>query len=116
MGLDGDKGIDDRLSFIRILECEAINIVGDVLEQLGEKEDLKELVECDEAQGEEIILGRLHCWWRAIGESPMSGFIDVVKCLGRVDDIGEPIGQGQLAVCECGERRIAGAGLVGAGY
>ena len=92
LSLDCGDGINDGLSLVLVLELVAVDIVGDVEEELGEVRNLEYFIEGDESQRSEIIGGR-SSWRRwAVGESTVSLLVDGIKLRRRVVDVREPVG------------------------
>lgn len=60
--MDSDQSIDQLLSFLPVADLETGNIDGDIEEQVGEKGNLKYLVECDQLEASQVI-GFQHWRW-----------------------------------------------------
>ena len=85
------EGINDLLLQVLVLETVAWDVVGDVLEELGEVENLEQLIERNEAKRGKVI-GLQRSWGRAIWQCAVSLNLDVGQGLRRVLDVRKAVG------------------------
>ncbi len=87
----------------------ALDLVGDVVDELGEEGDLGEFVEGDEPETCLGVVGDAS-WGRAIGEAAVRGLLDVGERIGGVGYGGKAVGQGELEGSGGDEREAREAG------